>query len=274
MAFIGFRLLGRVRHLPASDVRGAGLAPGDLLALAGAAGLVLGLHPALRRDGRRPSRDRAGTRLRRRRIGIGFLPAWDHCRPRSFRRDGRGGRRRHGRLFISGGDRRSREDRRRASPQLHPWSRHGGGIGRHVRRGPGGNRPDRCRRVAECNSGSGGELPRDPASAVLHRAGLAPVRRQPAATVASRGPSGTACSERGFVLLFFGFFVCGFHVAFIQTHLPAYVGDRGLASAVGGVVARTDRPLQHFRLIRRRVVGPAVLEEAGRWRRSTRPAPS
>ncbi|MCY3701896.1 MAG: MFS transporter [Rhodospirillales bacterium] len=45
---------------------------------------------------------------------------------------------------------------------------------------------------------------------------------------------GTACSERGFVLLFFGFFVCGFHVAFIQTHLPAYVGDRGLVSAVGG----------------------------------------
>jgi MFS family permease len=29
-------------------------------------------------------------------------------------------------------------------------------------------------------------------------------------------------------LLTLGFFVCGFHVAFIQTHLPAYITDRGL----------------------------------------------
>lgn len=43
----------------------------------------------------------------------------------------------------------------------------------------------------------------------------------------------TAFSDRSFVLLFFGFFVCGFHVAFIQTHLPAYIADRGLAPIVG-----------------------------------------
>ena len=35
-------------------------------------------------------------------------------------------------------------------------------------------------------------------------------------------------------LLFFGFFVCGFHVNFIQTHLPAYIVDSGLAVVVGG----------------------------------------
>ncbi len=43
-----------------------------------------------------------------------------------------------------------------------------------------------------------------------------------------------AFRDRSYVLLFFGFFVCGFHVAFIQTHLPAYVVDKGLAFAVGG----------------------------------------
>ncbi|MDJ0629045.1 MAG: MFS transporter [Rhodobacter sp.] len=44
----------------------------------------------------------------------------------------------------------------------------------------------------------------------------------------------TAFHDRAFVLLFFGFFVCGFHVAFIQTHLPAYIVDNGLAAAIGG----------------------------------------
>lgn len=43
----------------------------------------------------------------------------------------------------------------------------------------------------------------------------------------------TAFQDRAYVLLFFGFFVCGFHVAFIQTHLPAYIQDQGLAVAVG-----------------------------------------
>jgi MFS family permease len=44
----------------------------------------------------------------------------------------------------------------------------------------------------------------------------------------------TAFADRSFVLLFFGFFVCGFHVAFIQTHLPAYIADKGLAPILGG----------------------------------------
>ena len=44
----------------------------------------------------------------------------------------------------------------------------------------------------------------------------------------------TAFSERAYLLLFLGFFVCGFHVAFIQTHLPAFIEDRGLAATIGG----------------------------------------
>ena len=42
-----------------------------------------------------------------------------------------------------------------------------------------------------------------------------------------------ARSHRGFVLLTSGFFVCGFHVAFITVHFPAYVQDLGLAASVG-----------------------------------------
>lgn len=39
--------------------------------------------------------------------------------------------------------------------------------------------------------------------------------------------------HRGFLLLNAGFFVCGFHVAFVATHLPAYIGSSGLSSFVG-----------------------------------------
>ena len=43
----------------------------------------------------------------------------------------------------------------------------------------------------------------------------------------------TAFLDRSYLLLFFGFFVCGFHVAFIQTHFPAYIADKGLPSIIG-----------------------------------------
>ncbi len=42
-----------------------------------------------------------------------------------------------------------------------------------------------------------------------------------------------AFAHRGFVLLTVGFFVCGFHVAFITVHFPVYVVDLGLDSFVG-----------------------------------------
>lgn len=65
---------------------------------------------------------------------------------------------------------------------------------------------------------------------------IARVSRPTAAGVARQGFSfavRTAFSERSYVLLFVGFFVCGFHVAFIQTHLPAYIADAGLAPVIG-----------------------------------------
>lgn len=42
-----------------------------------------------------------------------------------------------------------------------------------------------------------------------------------------------AMGHKGFVLLTIGFFVCGFHVAFITVHFPSYVKDLGLAASVG-----------------------------------------
>lgn len=41
-----------------------------------------------------------------------------------------------------------------------------------------------------------------------------------------------ASRHTGYWLLFAGFFVCGFHVAFITTHMPAYLADNGLAPSV------------------------------------------
>jgi len=38
---------------------------------------------------------------------------------------------------------------------------------------------------------------------------------------------------RSYTLLVFGFFVCGFHVAFITVHMPGYVVDLGFAPSVG-----------------------------------------
>ncbi len=42
-----------------------------------------------------------------------------------------------------------------------------------------------------------------------------------------------AMNHRGYILLTIGFFVCGFHVAFITVHFPAYVVDLGLSPQVG-----------------------------------------
>src|SRR5262245_5054754 len=64
------------------------------------------------------------------------------------------------------------------------------------------------------------------------------VREAPKASSVSRGQTlGEALTEalthRGFWLLTIGFFVCGFHVVFVATHLPAYLGDKGMPGWLG-----------------------------------------
>src|SRR5580700_4627271 len=48
-----------------------------------------------------------------------------------------------------------------------------------------------------------------------------------------------AFGHRSYVLLVLGFFTCGFQLAFITVHLPAYLVDRGVAVQVGGWVVAT-----------------------------------
>ena len=47
---------------------------------------------------------------------------------------------------------------------------------------------------------------------------------------------GEAISEafrhKGYLMIHLGFFVCGFHVMFIATHLPSYLADKGLSAEV------------------------------------------
>lgn len=42
-----------------------------------------------------------------------------------------------------------------------------------------------------------------------------------------------AFAHRSYILLVIGFFVCGFHVAFITAHMPAYLDDLGMDPALG-----------------------------------------
>ena len=44
-----------------------------------------------------------------------------------------------------------------------------------------------------------------------------------------------AFAHRGYVLLTLGFFVCGFQIAFITVHFPAYVKDLGHPASVGAI---------------------------------------
>jgi MFS family permease len=43
-----------------------------------------------------------------------------------------------------------------------------------------------------------------------------------------------AFGHRSYVLLVLGFFTCGFQLAFVTAHLPAYLADRGLSAEIGG----------------------------------------
>jgi predicted MFS family arabinose efflux permease len=67
-----------------------------------------------------------------------------------------------------------------------------------------------------------------------------PLARSPAGS-GRRGAGGQSLREalaeakahRGFWLVTLGFFVCGFQVVFVATHLPAYLVDSGLSTDIG-----------------------------------------
>jgi MFS family permease len=43
-----------------------------------------------------------------------------------------------------------------------------------------------------------------------------------------------ALGHRSYMLLVLGFFTCGFQLAFITAHMPAYLADKGISATVGG----------------------------------------
>ena len=55
----------------------------------------------------------------------------------------------------------------------------------------------------------------------------------PDAAFSLGGAVGEAARHGGYWLLTAGFFVCGFHVSFISTHLPAYIADQGIDPGYG-----------------------------------------
>ena len=84
----------------------------------------------------------------------------------------------------------------------------------------------------------------------------APVGQKP---VGTREAVRTALRHPGFLLLAAGFFVCGFHVAFLATHLPGVVAACGLSAQWGGWALAM---LGLFNIVGSIAIGWAV----GRWR--------
>jgi len=50
----------------------------------------------------------------------------------------------------------------------------------------------------------------------------------------SREALSEAFGQRSYLLLVIGYFVCGFHVAFVGGHLPAYISDKGIGLSLFG----------------------------------------
>ena len=70
----------------------------------------------------------------------------------------------------------------------------------------------------------------------------------PAANQSIRQALAEAFRHRSYVLLVLGFFTCGFQLAFITAHLPAYLKDAGLSGLHRRLDARRHRARQRLRL--------------------------
>lgn len=81
-------------------------------------------------------------------------------------------------------------------------------------------------------------LPVLPLSVMLAMRGAKQPAAAPGAVVAPNQSIAQALAEafkhRSYVLLVLGFFTCGFQLAFITVHMPAYLKDTGLPAWVGG----------------------------------------
>ena len=76
-------------------------------------------------------------------------------------------------------------------------------------------------------------------------------RPRPATRQTLRQALSEAGQHSGFLYLTAGFFVCGWHVAFIAVHLPAYLADGGIVDRDRRLVPGAGRPVQRDRLVHR-----------------------
>ena len=76
-----------------------------------------------------------------------------------------------------------------------------------------------------------------PLSLALSTPAAAPTTPVPASDQQSfKTALAEAFGHRSYVLLVLGFFTCGFQLAFVTVHLPAYLSDRGIPTSTGGWV--------------------------------------
>jgi MFS family permease len=73
-----------------------------------------------------------------------------------------------------------------------------------------------------------------PLASALSTSGTVQGSRSSAPHQSLRQALAEAFAHRSYLLLVLGFFTCGFQLAFITIHMPAYLVDRGLSSDVGG----------------------------------------
>ncbi|TAG82526.1 MAG: MFS transporter [Betaproteobacteria bacterium] len=98
-----------------------------------------------------------------------------------------------------------------------------------------------------------------PAALVLRARPMSAETTPAAPRLSAREATERAFADRSYVLLCAGFFVCGFHVAFLATHLPNVVASCGLPPSVSGWALAI---LGLFNIIGSLAMGWAV----GRWR--------
>ena len=76
-----------------------------------------------------------------------------------------------------------------------------------------------------------------PFSLALATRGVAPAKPLPGAAVAPQQGIGAAIGEAlrhpSYVMLVLGFFTCGFQLAFVTVHMPAFLVDNGMSLSVG-----------------------------------------
>ena len=138
-------------------------------------------------------------------------------------------------LLVLGGARRFRQAPAGALAFARIRRRYGGGLVRPVSLFAARGVADGCVRLADRAVVFGvGMLLVLPLSLAIATAPAEAGTVHGVATQSLRQALSEAVGHRSYLLLVLGFFTCGFQLAFITVHMPAYLVDKGLSVQVGG----------------------------------------